>query len=247
MAEPRSTREFYIGYLRVAPVGIARIAGGSALLFVLLAGVASFAFGWSQRTQRAGHYEFGQASHIEGTLSLQPVPAVFVAQSSNDHAKAGRIVVLTGETKHGVGEDVKAFDGESVYLEGAMLYDGQTTMMEVWSAQLGVDAAAPGNAGASETVTLVGELVDTKCFVGAMRPGYGKTHRGCAIVCLEGGVPPGLWIPDGNSGEGRLVYLEATESAPIDPQWAGYTVTVTGELRAQDGMESLRLSAIAVR
>jgi hypothetical protein len=35
----------------------------------------------------------------------------------------------------------------------------------------------------------VGEIVDSKCFSGVMKPGAGKTHIGCAIRCISGGVP----------------------------------------------------------
>lgn len=39
-------------------------------------------------------------------------------------------------------------------------------------------------------VTLDGELVDSKCYLGTMKPGDGKTHKSCAILCLRGGIPP---------------------------------------------------------
>ena len=37
--------------------------------------------------------------------------------------------------------------------------------------------------------TLRGEIVDSKCFSGVMKPGSGKAHMGCAIRCISGGVP----------------------------------------------------------
>ncbi len=36
---------------------------------------------------------------------------------------------------------------------------------------------------------LVGEILDAKCWFGAMRPGYGKTHKACATLCAKGGLP----------------------------------------------------------
>jgi hypothetical protein len=38
-------------------------------------------------------------------------------------------------------------------------------------------------------VVLRGEVVDSKCFAGAMKPGEGKTHKACAALCLRGGIP----------------------------------------------------------
>jgi len=40
------------------------------------------------------------------------------------------------------------------------------------------------------TQTLVGEIVDSKCFLGVMNPGQLTTHRACAIRCISGGVRP---------------------------------------------------------
>ena len=41
---------------------------------------------------------------------------------------------------------------------------------------------------------LKGEIYDPKCAFGAMKPGFGKPHRSCAIRCISGGVPPILRI-----------------------------------------------------
>ena len=42
------------------------------------------------------------------------------------------------------------------------------------------------------SVALRGEIVDSKCYLGAMRPGDGKAHRACAQLCIAGGLPPML-------------------------------------------------------
>jgi hypothetical protein len=38
-------------------------------------------------------------------------------------------------------------------------------------------------------VMLAGEILDAKCWFGAMRPGFGKTHKACAALCARGGLP----------------------------------------------------------
>jgi hypothetical protein len=42
------------------------------------------------------------------------------------------------------------------------------------------------------SVTVTGEIVDSKCYLGVMNPGQGKVHRDCAARCLSGGIPPVL-------------------------------------------------------
>lgn len=44
--------------------------------------------------------------------------------------------------------------------------------------------------------TLTGEVIDPKCYVGAMKPGEGKTHKACATLCIKGGIPPVLLVKD---------------------------------------------------
>jgi hypothetical protein len=56
---------------------------------------------------------------------------------------------------------------------------------------------------------VVGEVVDFKCYLGAMKPGSGVTHRGCAALCVQGGIPPALVVPNADGSE--TVYLLATE------------------------------------
>ncbi|MGQ0626682.1 MAG: hypothetical protein ACT4PL_01115 [Phycisphaerales bacterium] len=45
-------------------------------------------------------------------------------------------------------------------------------------------------------VTLDGEIADPKCFLGAMKPGSGLTHKACAVRCLSGGITPVLVVRD---------------------------------------------------
>jgi len=63
---------------------------------------------------------------------------------------------------------------------------------------------------------VVGEVIDPKCYLGAMKPGDGVTHRACAILCLRGGIPPMLVD---KSGETPVYYLLTdSEGNGIDPE-----------------------------
>jgi hypothetical protein len=97
-------------------------------------------------------------------------------------------------------------------------------------------------------VTLTGELVDTKCYIGVMRPATGKVHRACAIRCLSGGVPPGLLLRDAD-GNGVVLLLAGTEgrALDLDPQLAARTLTVDGRLEVLDGTPVLRVTRWALK
>ncbi|MCY3932665.1 MAG: hypothetical protein OXH70_13215 [Acidobacteria bacterium] len=83
---------------------------------------------------------------------------------------------------------------------------------------------------------LVGEIVDTKCYLGAMKPGRGKPHRDCASLCIRGGIPAALLVRTEN-GERHLVHL-VSFGRPVGEEvldFVGQPVEVTGLLRRKDG------------
>ena len=87
------------------------------------------------------------------------------------------------------------------------------------------------------SVTVRGEVVDSKCFLGVMVPGSGKTHKDCASLCLRGGVPPALFAHD-RAGDSALMLLTGLSGDKIGAralQIAGEAVEMTGLLQRQDG------------
>ncbi len=83
---------------------------------------------------------------------------------------------------------------------------------------------------------LIGEIVDTKCYLGAMKPGRGKPHRDCASLCIRGGIPAALLVRTEN-GERHLVHL-VSFGRPVGREvldFVGQPVEVTGLLRRKDG------------
>ena len=84
--------------------------------------------------------------------------------------------------------------------------------------------------------TLVGEIVDTKCYLGAMKPGRGKPHRDCASLCIRGGIPAALLVRTEND-ERVLVNLVDSAGRPLGRElleWVGQPVAVSGRLRSKD-------------
>lgn len=55
--------------------------------------------------------------------------------------------------------------------------------------------------------TLRGEIIDSKCFLGVMKPGNSKPHRACATRCISGGVPPLLLLRDEAGGATYLLLV----------------------------------------
>jgi hypothetical protein len=96
--------------------------------------------------------------------------------------------------------------------------------------------------GAGATVTLTGEIVDSKCFLGVMTPGDGRTHSACASLCLRGGIPPALLVRD-RVGRPALYLLEDATGASVSAAAAGVAgepVTVRGVIGRRGSWQTLR-------
>ena len=102
------------------------------------------------------------------------------------------------------------------------------------------DKQETGKVSVGVQTTLSGELVDTKCYFGVMRPGAGKVHRGCAARCLHGGVPPGLLLRD-TAGRSVVVLLSGVDGKKLefDAEWAARWIKATGRLSVRDNLPIL--------
>ena len=99
-------------------------------------------------------------------------------------------------------------------------------MLEVRAGSLVRIGAAPPHRPAADAaadagaVTLRGEIVDSKCHLGVMTPGDGRTHAACASLCLRGGIPPALLVRD-PAGRSTLYLLEDATGASLSAAASG--------------------------
>jgi len=86
---------------------------------------------------------------------------------------------------------------------------------------------AIADSGSSETrlelgeMTLTGEIVDSKCYLGVMNPGQGKVHRDCAARCISGGIPPAFIVRD-TSGESQTLMLVGDDGRKLHRELLDY-------------------------
>jgi hypothetical protein len=240
--------EFYVGYRPVAPPGIAartrRFVSACFVLAVLLGLALALGFG---RLPLAT-FEFGHLRTFEGTLQTSPHPALFVERPG---AFAGLPATsryhLVGPAKFGADALVAGLDGRRVQLEGTLVHrDGQTliellpgSLRELGGAPLVLDGAV--SLGAH---VLVGEIVDSKCFLGVMRPGNLKPHRACAVRCISGGIPPVLCVRD-LEGRAEYLLLVGEEGQPLNRavlEYVALPIEITGDVERVGDQLVLRTS-----
>jgi hypothetical protein len=118
--------------------------------------------------------------------------------------------LLVNPFKHGA--TVDGLDGKRVAVVGSLIHRDDQTMLElVLPGKTAVLGAA--GAGAAErslgVYTLVGRIVDSKCWLGIMKPGEGKPHRSCAARCISGGIPPLFVVGDERGPLLKLLLVDA--------------------------------------
>ena len=226
--------EFYVGYQDRAPRRVARFL--AARVGLLLAGAAGLAavLAALQRVPEPAVFEFGVVRVFEGVVREDPYPMLLVGEASGSPATG---YLLVGEGKRGAHDLTAGLDGARVRVEGTLIYRETHTMVELHGAPevLGTTTTdqPTETTVAGPALTLGGEVVDGKCHLGAMNPGSGPTHRGCAIRCLLGGTPP-LFVPEDGGVKGPPHLLVDTDGRALDPrrlQWVGEQVRITGRVR----------------
>jgi hypothetical protein len=242
MSEPGS--DFYVNYLPVPP-GLIRFLRRLAIAAAVAAFGVAVAVAVVQRPLPSGAFEYGVERPFEGILYERPVPVLRLTEADRVSS-----LVVVGLGKHGLPAVARGADGCEVRFSGSLVVREQMTMVEVddpAAFEIGDCSAATIERGIRTvgSMTVVGELVDTKCYFGVMKPATGKVHRACAIRCLSGGVPPGILLrTDGDDGVVLLLAGPVGEALDFDVQWAARQVRANGVLEIHDQLPVLRVRSI---
>ena len=190
-----SGSEFYVGYKSEAPPGLARFLRLVVGALILGGTLLAVTLATQQKPFDPGHFEFGVIREFAGVLLENPVPTLLAAspeETVDGHGYARYLLVSPG--KFGAEELVSGLHGKTVQAQGSLIYREGEAMIELVPDSIREAAAGAGpqlspaiDLGAH---TLIGEIVDAKCYLGVMKPGREKTHRACAVRCISGGIPP---------------------------------------------------------
>lgn len=197
--------EFYVGYLPNAPRTLGKLLRNVCLALLGIAVVVALLLVFGLQKLPLSVFEFGQSQDFEGIVQAKPYPSLLV---KNGASLAQYLLVAEG--KHGA--EVAGFVGKTVKLKGTRIYRDEMTMIEVVAGSLqAVNTASNATLPTEDlgTFTLVGEIVDSKCYLGVMNPGHTKVHRECAVRCISGGIPPMLIASDSVGNKVALLLVSA--------------------------------------
>ncbi len=239
--------DFYVGYLPKAPTALARFVRRVILALGLLAVTAALVLVVGQMPFASSTFEYGKLRSFDGMVVTRPFPILLVArpgQTGQEDKYSRYLLVAPG--KHGADDLVASFDGKHVRLQGQLIYRDSRTMVEITPGSITVLNDPPADQEPAHdlgVVSLTGEIVDSKCYLGVMNPGQGKVHRDCAARCLSGGIPPIFVTTDGRQQfllvglDGRALGRDALREFIAEP------ITIRGDLLQLGDSRLLKIDA----
>lgn len=244
MDDPRE-KEFFVGYLSMPPglTGFYKVV----IPCLLIVGLAvAFWVSTGQTSVGDGTWDLSEKKTHQGILALEPYPVLHTVQ---DGRLRSILVVFSG--KRGIEALAARHAGKAVAISGYPISRGDWEMLEIDSdsdvqrldtVAADVQIPEPKTLG---RVTLAGEIVDSKCFLGVMKPGAGKVHRACAELCILGGLPPMLVAEDktGRRGAYLLTGPDGTSAARAVRGKVAVPVTLAGELIRRGDLRYIRMDA----
>ena len=189
---PRIDRRFLLG------AGAALIAGGAGL---------GASLGRLQNAPGDGDWDQGDVREWTGLLLASPYPML----RTLDLGDAPRTAFLATSGRTAVHLPASLI-GHTVTVTASLIERGDHAMLAAadardWIAPSSQAPATPLAFGPEQDLgpeALVGEILDAKCWFGAMRPGYGKSHKACATLCARGGLPLAFCADACGEGEAPL-------------------------------------------
>ncbi|MBP0022281.1 MAG: hypothetical protein J7647_32585 [Cyanobacteria bacterium SBLK] len=205
--------EFYVNYGKIPP-GFTR----HLLWFVPLVVAIAIALGLilpQVHTQFNDGRSFSLANEeLIGILQTQPAAQLLVPRSGDTSASANysRYLMMAFNKASLSADFLEENEGQWLNVKGT-LFNRNTLAGIATSPTRSEPTEAPENPPPIDRdvslgeFSLVGEIVDSKCYPGVMKPGRTHTHRACAIRCISGGIPPVFVVESGNSE--KLYFLLA--------------------------------------
>lgn len=236
---------FFVGYL---PMPAALVAYNK--LVIVAAMLAGFGLGfWIASGQQGG----GQGKvdktvvALTGYLTMDPYPVL--------HHVGGeeRSVLLIDKMKKSADHIVEGYANQWITLTGAMVQRGDWEMLVLPPGTEVVTATAKSALKLEDVVlgevSLNGEIIDSKCYLGAMKPSSGKVHRACARLCLLGGVPPMFAAKNAEGTRyGYLLMNPDGSSAAIDlADKVAKPVNIKGTLVKRGDMQYIRMALDSIQ
>ncbi len=232
---------FFVGYLATPRP----LAWFLAVVTVIMAGLgigAGLAIALGQQDHGDGRFAWDMGyQELSGVIQLRPYPVLRLPASGD---KPARTIALSGQGKRGQMREADALDGRKIDIGGVFILRDGVEMLQVGGRVKPAPAKDPARLADFEPAadvplgrrTLRGEIVDSKCYLGAMRPGRGKVHMNCAALCVMGGIPP-MFVVYREDGPPDVLLLAGPDGGPVPDallEWISIYVLLQGNILKRD-------------
>ena len=240
---------FFVGYLNAVPRPLAIFLVVAAA--ALVGGMAGLAFALGTNVNDPGDGAFARKlgkQELTGVLLENPYPILRVRPDANNPEP--RTIMLTVPGKRSVKRRGRKLFGQLVDVKGFMFQRGDIDMLQI-QGKNSLQAAEAGEGEPPPAYTpapaeslgrwrLIGEICDSKCHLGAMRPGDGLAHKACANLCISSGAPPIFVTQEDGAVAGETFLLMADEGGgPLPDNFRDYVailIQLEGEVERLDDL-----------
>jgi hypothetical protein len=208
--------DFFIGWDRTPSPDRRFLLAASLALVAGGGGLAAF-LSTSKGAAGSGTWDQGVVRTFVGSLTRSPYPQLL----TTDVDGRARTAFLVGAGKDGIGgrlPDLAQSVTGAVAVRGTLIRRGDNVMIAVndtpdWIAPVRQPVPDPFHVeedlGPWEGI---GEILDAKCWFGAMRPANGKVHKSCAALCVRGGLPVAFCTDGLSCGDASSVQIFLDET-----------------------------------
>lgn len=236
MSDPAQKDDFFVGYLGRLPAAARAMVAAAAVGLIAGFGAAAMAISLTQDDPGPGRILWNERLERTGVLFAAPYPHLRTAPT--EAAPEGETYLMVRAGKRGVVDIARRLNGQTVDVYGVWTRRGDIDMIQI--GRRGGRPVEPSDQPAAELTAvedlgrwrLAGEICDSKCYLGAMRPGVGLAHKACANLCIDGGAPPVLVTA--KPAEGETFFLLADQRGEALPQsWLADNTAVLVQLEGQ--------------
>jgi hypothetical protein len=251
----RDKGEYFVGYLDT-PNADRRFLLGLAVTGMVGAAAGGFALARDQVSAGNGSWDIGTPVTLTGYLETSPYPVI----RTRDIDGSLRTVLLACENKCGAQAKLADVDlpDNRVTVRGTILQRDRHIMLAVpetpdWIVPA-IDGALPVREVAFEQedmgeARLSGEILDSKCWFGAMRPSEGSVHKACAILCIAGGLAPYFYPRTLLGHDTPMMLTDQNGEALVQPilSFVADPIAVSGRIVRIEDLVQFRIDEAAIR
>ncbi len=190
---------------------------------------------------------------VKGVISKFPYDLLRFKESKKS---AVQTAILTSMTKTSIQNRIKGKYDKALDLKGVMIRQNGRFVFSVLDGKESIKISdfnpldfSPLKTKMIGIVHLQGEIIDPKCYLGAMKPGGGKVHKSCAVLCIRGGIPP-MFVTKNELLNETYYLLTDKNGGPIVEDiiaYVGDPVSITGFAEKHDDMLFLRLDVESIK